>query len=133
MQTAILACVEHGEKLCLPSLKPPPNDNRSSRGELRRSEDESKPVGWSGRIWRSVWRFLTSSNQVKWVSATAAIMILVIFWTQVLLNPATVSASEFLTRATSAQNPSASHEKDNVSRTAHQRVRISSGQETVVR
>src|SRR5260221_13071905 len=122
MQTAILACVEHGEKLCLPSLKPPPNDNRSSRGELRRSEDESKPVGWSGRIWRSVWRFLTSSNQVKWVSATAAIMGLVIFWTQGLLNPSSVSAIEFLTRATGAQNPSAFQGKGGVRRTANQRV-----------
>ncbi len=133
MQSGILAFVEYREKRYLPSLEPPPHDYRSFPGELRRIADESKPVGWSGRIWRSVWRFLTSSNQVKWVSATAAIMVLVIFWTQVLLNPSSVSASEFLTRATAAQNPSASQEKGGVRRTAHQRVRISSGQETVVR
>src|SRR5260370_37331554 len=60
-------------------------------------------------------------------------MVLVIFWTQVLLNPAAVSANELLARATAAQNPNASQENVNVSRTAHQRVRISSGQQTVVR
>jgi len=59
-------------------------------------------------------------------------MVLVIFWTQVLLNPSTVSASEFLARATAAQNPG-TQEKGHVSRTAHQRVRISNGQQTVVR
>ena len=67
------------------------------------------------------------------MSATAAIMVLVIFWTQVLLNPSSVSASEFLTRATAAQNPSVSQEKVGLRRTAHQRVRISNGQQTVVR
>jgi hypothetical protein len=60
-------------------------------------------------------------------------MVVVIFWTQILLNPSTVSASEFLTRATAAQNPSVSQEKGGVRRTAHQRVRITNGQETVVR
>src|SRR5260370_24354193 len=133
MQSGILAFVEYREKRYLPSLEPPPHDYRSFPGELRRIEDESKRGGWSGRIWRSGWRFLTSSNQVKWVSATAAIMVLVIFWTQVLLNPAAVSANELLARATAAQNPNASQENVNVSRTAHHSVRISSGQQTVVR
>jgi hypothetical protein len=133
MQSGILAFVEYREKRYLPSLEPPPHDYRSFPGELRRIADESEPSRLSVRIWRSVWRFLTSSNQVKWVSATAAIMVLVIFWTQVLLNPSSVSASEFLTRATAAQTPSASQEKGGVRRTAHQRVRISSGHETVVR
>jgi hypothetical protein len=59
-------------------------------------------------------------------------MVVVIFWTQVLLNPSTVSASEFLVRATAAQNP-VTQEKDQVSRIAHQKVRITSGQQTVVR
>jgi hypothetical protein len=133
MQSGILAFVEYREKRYLPSLEPPPHDYRSFPGELRRIADESQPVGWSVRIWRSIWRFLTSSNQVKWVSATAAIMVLVIFWTQVLLNPSSVSASEFLTRASAAQNPSAPQEKSGIRRTAHQRVRISSGQKTVER
>jgi hypothetical protein len=65
-------------------------------------------------------------------------MVVVIFWTQVLFNPSTVSASEFLARATAAQNPGTQQkgqasEKDHVSRTAHQRVRITNGQQTVVR
>jgi hypothetical protein len=132
IQTGILAFVEYREKRYLPSLEPPPHNFGSFQGDLRRIADESEPVGLSVRIWRSIWRFLTSSNQVKWVSATAAIMVVVIFWTQVFLNPSTVSASEFLTRATAAQNPG-TQEKDHVSRTAHQRVRISSGQQTVVR
>ena len=132
MQNGILAFVEYREKRYLASLEPPPHDYRSFSGELRRIADESKPVRLSVRIWRSVLRFLTSSNQVKWVSATATIMVLVIFWTQVLLNPSTVSAGEFLARAAAAQNPT-TQAKTQVSRTAHQRVRISNGQQSVVR
>jgi hypothetical protein len=132
IQSGILAFVEDREKRYLPSLEPPPHDFGGFPGQLRRIADEGKPDGLPVRIRRSVWRFLTSSNQVKWVSATAAIMVLVIFWTQVLLNPSTVSASELLTRATAAQNPNVPSEKG-VRRTAHQRVRISSGQQSVVR
>ncbi|SRR5260221_10078494 len=133
MQNGILAFVEYREKRYLPSLDSPPRDYRSFPGDLRRIADESRPVDVSVRIWRSIWRFLTSANQVKWVSATAAIMALVIFWTQVLLDPSTVSASEFLARATAAENPTASQEKGGLRRSAHQRVRISNGQQTVVR
>jgi hypothetical protein len=133
MQSGILAFVEYREKRYLPSLESPPGNYRSFPGDLRRIAAESKPARLSIRIWRSIWRFLTSANQVKWVSATAAIMVLVIFWTQVLLNPSSVSASEFLTRATAAQNPSVSQEKVGLGRTAHQRVRISNGQQTVIR
>jgi len=133
MQSGILAFVEYREKRYLPSLEPPPHDFGGFPGKLGRIAAESKPDGLALRIWRSIWRFVTSSNQVKWVSATAAIMVVVIFWTQILLNPSTVSASEFLTRATAAQNPSVSREKGGVRRTAHQTVRITNGQETVVR
>ncbi len=132
MQIGILAFVEYREKRYLPSLERPPHDFGSFPRELRRIADEGKPDDVAVRIWRNVWRFLCSSNQVKWVSATAAIMALVIFWTQVLLNPSTVSASEFLARATAAQNPT-TQENIHVSRTAHQRVRISNGQQSVVR
>jgi hypothetical protein len=131
MQMGILAFVEYREKRYLPSLEPP-YDFGSFPRELRRIADERKPDGVAVTIWRSVWRFLCSSNQVKWVSATAAIMALVIFWTQVLLNPSTVSASEFLARASAAQNPG-TQEKSPVNRTAHQRVRISNGQQAVIR
>jgi hypothetical protein len=133
MQSGILAFVEYREKRYLPSLEPPPRDFGNFPGQLRGIAGEGKPGGLAVRIWRSIWRFVASSNQVKWVSATAAILVLVLFWTQVLFNPATVSASEFLTRATAAQNPDSSGEKNNAGRTAHQRVRISSGRETVVR
>jgi hypothetical protein len=133
MQSGILAFVEYREKRYLPSLAPPPHDFGGFPGKLGRIAAESKPDGLALRIWRSVWRFVTWSNQGKWVSATAAIMVVVIFWTQILLNPSTVSASEFLTRAAAAQNPRVSQEKGGIGRTAHQRVRITNGQETVVR
>jgi hypothetical protein len=132
MQNGILAFVEYREKRYLPSLEPPPHDFGGFPGKLGRIAAESKPDGLALRIWRSIWRFVTSSNHVKWVSATAAIMVVVIFWTQILLNPSTVSASEFLARASAPQNPG-TQEKNHVSRTAHQRVRISNGQQTVVR
>jgi hypothetical protein len=132
MQSGILAFVEYREKRYLPSLEPPPHDFGGFPGQLSRIAAEGNTDGLVLRIWRSIWRIATSSNQMKWVSATATIMVLVIFWTQVLLNPSTVSASEFLARATAAQNPG-TQEKDQVSRTAHQRVRITNGQQTVVR
>jgi hypothetical protein len=132
MQSGILAFVEYREKRYLPSLEPPPHDFGGFSGKLGRIAAEGKPDGLALRIWRSIWRIVTSSNPVKWVSATAAIMVVVIFWTQVLLNPSTVSAREFLVRATAAQNPG-TQEKDQVSRTAHQKVRITNGQQTVVR
>jgi len=131
MQSGILAFVEYREKRYLPSLEPPPHDFSGFPGKLGRIAAEGKPEGLAIRIWRSIWRFVTSSNQVRWVSATAATMVVVIFWTQVLLNPSTVSASEFLARATAAQNPGT--QENHVHRTAHQRVRISNGQQTVVR
>jgi hypothetical protein len=131
MQSGILAFVEYREKRYLPSLEPPPHDFGGFPGKLRGIAAEGKPDGLALRIWRSIRRFLSSSNQVKWVSATAATMVVVIFWTQVLLNPSTVSASEFLARATAAQNPPA--KENQVNRTAHQRVRITNGQQTVVR
>ena len=132
IQSGILAFVEYREKRYLPSLESPPHDFGGFPGKLGRIAAADKPDGLALRIWRSIWRFVTSSNQVKWVSATAAIMVVVIFWTQVLLNPSTVSASEFLARATAAQNPG-TQEKNQVSRTAHQRVRITNGRQTVVR
>src|SRR5579863_6620983 len=132
MQSGILAFVEYRENRYLPSLERPPHDFNGFPGKLSRIAADGNPELLALRIWRSIWRFLTSSNQVKWVSATAAIMVGVIFWTQVLLNPSTVSASEFLARATAAQNPG-TPEKDQVSRTAHQRVRITNGQQIVVR
>jgi hypothetical protein len=131
MQSGILAFVEYREKRYLPSLEPPPHDFGGFPGQLSRIAAEGNTDGLVLRIWRSIWRIATSSNQMKWVSATATIMVLVIFWTQVLLNPSTVSASEFLARATAAQNP-ATQGQDR-GRIARQKVRITNGQQSVVR
>src|ERR1700722_15554588 len=98
MESGILAFVEYREKRYLPSLEPPPHDFGGFPGQLGRIAAEGRPNGLALRIWR----FVTSSNQVKWMSATAAAMVVVIFWAQVLVNPSTVSASEFLARASAA-------------------------------
>src|SRR5579863_10493534 len=89
MQSGILAFVEYREKRYLPSLEPPPHDFGGFPGQLSRIAAEGNTDGLVLRTWRSIWRFVTSSSQIKWVSATATIMVLVIFWTQVLLNPST--------------------------------------------
>src|SRR3984957_3426203 len=131
MQSGILAFVEYREKRYLPPLDPPPHDFGGFPGKLRRIEAEGNTDGLVLRIWRSIWRFAASSNQMKWVRPSATIMVLVLFWTQVLLNPSSVSASEFLARATAAQNP-ATQGKDRGT-IAHQKVRITNGQQSVVR
>src|SRR5262245_44645183 len=133
MQRGILAFVEYREKRYLPSLESPPQDFRGFPGQLRNLAKESRSVGRFARIWRNVWGFVVSPNQLKWVTATAAIMVMVVFWTQVLFNPATVSASELLMRAAASQNPIELRAKGHVGRTARQKVRISSGRESVVR
>ena len=133
MQRGILAFVEYREKRYLPSLESPPQDFRGFPGQLKNLAKESRSVGLFARIWRNVWGFVVSSSQLKWVSATAAVMAVVIFWTQVLFNPATVSASELLMRAAAAQNPIELRGKSHAGRTVHQKVRISSGRDSVVR
>ncbi len=131
MQRGILTFVEYREKCYLPSLEAPPHDFGGFPGQMSKVVD-TNPAGWHAGIWRRFCGFLTSAGQVKWVTATAAIMVLVVVWTQVL-NPPPVSASEFLTRAAAAQNPAEPHEEGRRRHTAHQRVRISSREETVVR
>src|SRR5260370_17763645 len=91
MQMGILAFVEYREKRYLPSLERPPHDFGSFPRDLRRIADQCKPDGVAVRIWRNVWRFLCSSNQVKCGTATAAVMSLFIFWPQTLITPSTVS------------------------------------------
>jgi hypothetical protein len=60
-------------------------------------------------------------------------MTIVIFWVQVLVNPRTVSANELLRRAVASQNPLASLVKTTRRRIAHQKMRIRSGKQTVIR
>jgi len=132
IQRGILAFVEYREKRYLPSLPTPPHDFREFSGRLRSIGEESKSIGLPVRIWRRVSSLRILPNQVKWVTVTAVMMVLVIFWTRVVSPPA-VSASELLTRAAAAQNPNTWGEKSGRPRTARQRVRITSGQQSVVR
>jgi hypothetical protein len=133
MQRGILAFVEYREKRYLPSIDTPPDDFRGFPAALRSTIAESEPIGLSTRIWQWIRSALRFASQVKWAGAMAAIMAAVIFWTQVLFSPATLSATELLTRAAAAQNPILPREKQGLHRTAHQRLRISSAQQTVVR
>jgi len=133
MQRGILAFVEYREKRYLPSIDTPPNDFRGFPAALKRTIAESEPTRLMARICQWIRGALRSATQVKWAAATAAILAAVIFWTQVLFSPATLSATELLTRAAAAQNPIVSQEKNELHRTVHQRLRISSGQQTIVR
>ena len=62
----------------------------------------------------------------------AAAMALVLFWAEVLRPPA-IAADELLTRAAAAQNPPVLPPRGGPLRVAHQKVKIRSGRQTVVR
>ena len=133
MQRGILAFVEYREKRYLPSLASPPGDSSGFRGRLRNLPDRSLPIALPTRVWRKVAALLASPTQVKWVSAVALAMTIVIVWLQVLFNPGTVSANELLTRAVAAQNPPGSPAKSASRRIAHQKMQIRSGKQSIVR
>jgi hypothetical protein len=133
MQRGILAFVEYREQRYLPSLPTPPGGSGDFRDRLRNVLRESSPIGLPTRVWRRLEALLTLPRQVKWVSAVALIMAIVILWVQVLVNPRTVSANELLTRAVAAQNPPASPAKTKRRRIAHQKMQIRSGKQTVIR
>ena len=132
MQRDILAFVEYREQRYLPSLPTPPGDSRDFRDRLRNVLRESSPIGLPTRVSRRLEALLTLPRQVKWVSAVALMMAIVIFWVHVLVNPRTVSANELLSRAVAAQNPPATA-KTNRRRIAHQKMQIRSGKQTVIR
>jgi hypothetical protein len=133
MQRGILAFVEYREQRYLPSLPTPPGDSRDFRDRLRNVLRESSPIGLPTRVWRRFAALLTVPRQVKWVSAVALMMAIVILWIQVLVNPRTVSANELLSRAVASQNPPASPIKTTRRRIAHQKIQIRSRKQTVIR
>jgi len=132
MQRGILAFVEYREKRYLPSLASPPNDFRDFPARLVTTAADGPTAGLVVTILRNLWAGFTSRSQLSWVTATAVVMVAVIVWTQVL-SPTPVSANELLTRAVASQNPSVPQASTTVRRQVHQRVRISSGQQTLVR
>lgn len=133
MQRGILAFVEYREKRYLPALPTPPQNTGGFRDRLRRLKGESDPVGLHASLWRRLVGLLAWPRQVKWISAVAAAMAFVIFWVYVLIDPRTVSANEFLSRAAVAQNPPTSSERPSQRRVAHQKIRIRNGKQTVIR
>ncbi len=132
IERGILVFVEYREKRYIPSLASPPHDYRSFPSQLRNAE-ASRTSGLLRRIWGRLQTLFNWPAQVRWVSATAAVVAIVVFWTQVLFNPETVSASEFLARAAAAQNTVVSQGKSNARSTVRQRVRISNGPQSVTR
>ena len=124
MQQGILAFVEYREKRYLPSLETPPYNLQRFSGKLRAIAEQNKPIGRPLRVWRRLWRLMTTPSQIKWAGATAILMVVVVVWTQVFINAPALSASELLTRASAAQNPVNAREKGGIRRTAHQKVRI---------
>ena len=133
MQRGILAFVEYREKRYLPSLPAPSGDSSGFRGRLRTYMEEVSTPRLHTRIWRKLITLFGLPSQLKWVSAVAMAMVLVIFWVEVLVNPRIVSASELLTRAVAAQNPQASSGKNTPRRIVRQKVQIRSGKQSVVR
>jgi len=129
----ILAFVEYREKRYLPSLPPPPHDFGDFPRQLRISASEGRREGAFGRIWRKLLALLTMPNQFRWAAGIAAMMVLVIIWTQVL-SPPPLSATELLTRAAASQNPSRPQGEGRLAQRARQKVRIRDGRNrTVVR
>lgn len=133
MQRGILAFVEYREKRYLPALEAPPDDSSGFRNRLREVAGESSRVGWRTRIWRWLIPLFAFPRQVRWVSAVAAVMAMVVFWVEVLVNPRPLSADELLTRAVASQNPTQAIENGTEHRVAHQKIRIRNGKQTVVR
>ena len=133
MQRGILAFVEYREQRYLPSLPAPPADSSGFRDRLRNLLREDSPIGLPTRVWRKLVALLVLPKQLKWVSAVATVMAIVIFWVHVLVNPGTVSANELLNRAIAAQNPPAATAKSTLHRVARQKMQIRSGKQTVIR
>jgi hypothetical protein len=88
-------------------------------------------------VWKQTLDVLSSLFRpglpIRWVSATAVVMVVVFVVTQTLLNPVRLSAAELLERAAASQNPSEVRTAGGRGKTARQRVRIWSGGTAVVR
>lgn len=134
MHRGILAFVEYRENRYLPSLDGPPNEFRNFRGELRKVIAEVNSPGLTVRIRQAVAALLSLPASIRWSAAVALVTAFALFWTQVLFNPAVVSANELLARAIAAQNPNASANGLGAKRKmVHQKVQIRDGVRTVVR
>ena len=134
MRRGILAFVEYRENRYLPSLAGPPNEFRNFPVELRKVIAEGEPPSITRHLREALSLLLALPASVRWSAAVALVTSVVLFWTQVVFNPAVVSANELLTRAIAAQNLSASSNGlETKSKTVHQKVQIRDGARTVVR
>lgn len=130
MRRGILAFVEYRENRYLPSLNGPPNEFRTFPFELRKTVAGNASPGLATSLRHALAKLLALPAAIRWSTAVAVITAIALFWTQVLFNPAIVSANELLSRAIVAQTPALSSGKR---RTIRQTVQIRSGQKSFTR
>ena len=134
MRRGILVFVEYRENRYLPTLAGPPNEFRNFSGELRKVVAEGDSPGVTKRLREALSVLLALPTSFRWSAAVAVVTAVVLLWTQVLFNPALVSANELLTRAIAAQNPSAPQNgTEGKRKSVHQKVQIREGARTVIR
>ena len=107
MHRGILAFVEYRDKLYLAELESAPQQFREFPSLLKKAADEGRKPGRLERIGGRLGAFVSFiqfSMQARWVSATAAVLVAILLWTQVL-SPPVLSARELLTKAAQSQNP----------------------------
>ena len=129
MHRGILTFAEYREELYLPAIQSPPRGFRQFPSLLKKASSDGLGAGLLDRVQTSLKVFLSFtwiSVQAKWVTATAAIMTAVVLWTQVF-NPATLTASELLTKAAQSQNSGTLH------REVRQKVRVKTAKSEIVR
>jgi hypothetical protein len=125
---------EFRKTVLLPEVKPEPHRFREFPARLRQLSEERPSESGAWKRTRDFWRSLLRGGvAVRWVSVTAAVMVVVFLVTQTLLNPVRLSAAELLERAAAFQNPSAVRTVGGRAKKARQRVRISSGGTPFVR
>jgi hypothetical protein len=125
---------EFRNTVLLPEVQPAAHSFREFPARLKEVSGErpSKTGAWKRT--RDFWRrLLRGGAAVRWVSVTAAVMVVAFLVTQTLLNPVRLSAAELLERAAAFQNPSSVQTTGGRAKKARQRVRISSGGAAVVR
>jgi hypothetical protein len=130
MRRGILAFVEYRENRYLASLDGPPNEFRTFPFELRKTIAENASSGLATSLRHALSKLLALPAAIRWSTAVAVITAIALFWTQVLFDPAIVSANELLTRAIAAQSAAASSGKRQAIR---QTVQIRNGQKSFVR
>jgi len=129
MHRGILTFAEYRDKLYVPALEPAPGGFRQFPSLLKKASSDGLGAGLLDRMQTRLEVFFSFTwvpVQAKWVTATAAIMMAVVLWTQVF-DPATLSAGELLTKAAQSQNPRALHRK------VRQKVRVKTAKAEIVR